>query len=269
MDIRNLSFSYGEQAFISDLTTTIKPGTITTIIGPNGSGKSTLLNLIVKQLMPKKGQIVLDGKDITCCSYKQLAKKLAIVHQYNQAPPDLTVEKLVSYGRTPYQSFWSNKGAEDDEIVDWALKVTKLEELAQKPVSQLSGGERQRAWIAMALAQKTNVLLLDEPTTYLDIFYQLEILSLVKELNSTYGITIVMVLHDINQAIQFSHNVIIMKKGRIQFAGDVTRGITGERLKEVYGITAAIRWCEHNGCPYIVPIVREEGKMDVKEREAI
>ena len=258
MDIKNLSFSYSEGAFIQNLNTAIEPGRVTTIIGPNGSGKSTLLNLIVKQLSPEGGQVLLNGKDITMCSYKQLAKQLAIVHQYNSAPPDLTVEKLVAYGRSPYQSFWSSKGEDDDEIIQWALQVTKLEKLAHKPVSKLSGGERQRTWIAMALAQKTDVLLLDEPTTYLDIYYQLEILALVKELNETYGITIVMVLHDINQAIQFSHNVIIMKQGSLLYAGPVESGITKERLYEVYGIHASIGWSDENGCPYIVPILKKE-----------
>ena len=246
MDIKNIDFSYGEKPLIRELSTTIEKGKITTIIGPNGSGKSTLLNLIIKQLQPKNGQIIVDGKNITTCSYKDIAKMMAIVHQHNSAPEDLTVERLIAYGRTPYQSFWSSKDEEEEEVVAWALKVTKLEALAKKPISQLSGGERQRAWIAMALAQKTDILLLDEPTTYLDIYYQLEVLNLVRELNKTYGMTIVMVLHDINQAIQFSHNVIIMKHGRIVYTGDAVEGITTERLQEVYGIQADIRWCERN-----------------------
>ena len=254
MDIKKIDFSYGDKPFIRELSTTIEKGKITAIIGPNGSGKSTLLNLIIKQLHPKEGQILVDGKNITTCSYKDIAKMMAIVHQHNTAPADLTVESLIAYGRTPYQSFWSSKDEEEEEVVAWALKVTKLEKLAKKPISQLSGGERQRAWIAMALAQKTDVLLLDEPTTYLDIFYQLQVLNLVRELNKTYGITIVMVLHDINQAIQFSHNVIIMKHGKIVYTGDAVVGITTDRLQEVYGIQATIRWCDENQCPYMVPI---------------
>lgn len=254
MDIKNIDFSYGDKPLIQDLSTTIEKGKITTIIGPNGSGKSTLLNLIIKQLLPKKGQILVDGKNVTTCSYKDIAKMMAIVHQHNIAPEDLTVERLIAYGRTPYQSFWSSKDEEEEEVVTWALKVTKLEPLAKKPISQLSGGERQRAWIAMALAQKTDILLLDEPTTYLDIYYQLEVLNLVRELNKTYGMTIVMVLHDINQAIQFSHNVIIMKHGKIVYTGDAVEGVTTERLQEVYGIQATIRWCDKNCCPYMVPI---------------
>lgn len=254
MDIKEIEFSYGDKPLIRELSTTIEKGKITTIIGPNGSGKSTLLNLIIKQLQPKEGQIVVDGKNITACSYKDIAKMMAIVHQHNTAPEDLTVERLIAYGRTPYQSFWSSKDEEEEEVVTWALKVTKLEQLAKKPISQLSGGERQRAWIAMALAQKTDILLLDEPTTYLDIFYQLEVLNLVRELNKTYGITIIMVLHDINQAIQFSHNVIIMKHGKIVYTGNAIDGVTTERLQEVYGIQATIRWCDKNCCPYMVPI---------------
>lgn len=254
MDIEKIDFSYGDKPLIHELSTTIEKGKVTAIIGPNGSGKSTLLNLIIKQLQPKEGQILIDGKNVTTCSYKDIAKTMAIVHQHNTAPEDLTVERLIAYGRTPYQSFWSSKDEEEEEVVAWALKVTKLEQLAKKPISQLSGGERQRAWIAMALAQKTDILLLDEPTTYLDIYYQLEVLNLVRELNKTYGITIVMVLHDINQAIQFSHNVIIMKHGKIVYTGDVVAGITTKRLQEVYGIHATIRWCDKNCCPYMVPI---------------
>lgn len=257
MDIKKISFSYGENPFIKELTTHIEKGKITTIMGPNGSGKSTLLNLMVKQLLPKSGQIIVDDKEVTDCTFKELAKSIAIVHQYNTAPEDITVRELVAYGRTPYQSFWSTKDDDEDEIVSWALQVTKLEELAHKRVGQLSGGERQRAWIAMALAQKTDILLLDEPTTYLDIFYQLEVLSLVRELNQKYGLTIIMVLHDINQAMQFSHNVIIMKKGQILYSGNVTKVLTEERLFEVYGIQATIRWCEFNHCNYMVPIVGE------------
>ncbi|WP_310605590.1 ABC transporter ATP-binding protein [Anaerosporobacter sp.] len=254
MDIKNIDFSYGDRPLIRDLSATIEKGKITTIIGPNGSGKSTLLNLIIKQLQAKKGNILIDGKDITSCSYKVIAKQMAIVHQHNTAPEDLTVESLIAYGRTPYQSFWSSKDEDEEAVVAWALEVTKLKHLAKKPISQLSGGERQRAWIAMALAQKTDILLLDEPTTYLDIYYQLEVLNLVRELNKNYGITIVMVLHDINQAMQFSHNVIIMKCGTVVYAGDTVAGITAERLQEVYSIQATIRWCDKNCCPYIVPI---------------
>ena len=236
------------------LNAEVKKGRITAIIGPNGSGKSTLLNLFVNQLQPAAGNILLEGRDLK--SYKQriLAEKIAIVYQQNNAPGDITVERLVKYGRTPYQSFWSSKDEEEEEVIAWALSATKLGELRYKKLCELSGGERQRAWIAMALAQRTDILFLDEPTTYLDIYYQYEILNLIRKLNRQFNITIIMVLHDINQAIQFSDNVIIMKNGAIVFDGPVREGITELRIEEVYGIKSMIQWCEQNQCPYMIPL---------------
>ncbi|BCJ92699.1 iron ABC transporter ATP-binding protein [Anaerocolumna cellulosilytica] len=254
MEAKQLIFQYGTNPFIKNLDTKIEKGQITTIIGPNGSGKSTLLNLFVNQLKPENGSILLDGKELSSYKQKKLAEKIAIVYQQNNAPGDITVERLVRYGRTPYQSFFSNKDEEEDQVIDWALSVTKLSELQTKKLCELSGGERQRAWIAMALAQKTDMLFLDEPTTYLDVYYQYEILNLVRELNQTFQMTILMVLHDINQAIQFSDNVIIMKKGRIVYDGPVREGITERRIEEVYGIKSMIQWCEQNKCPYMIPL---------------
>ncbi len=258
MEIKKLKFSYGEKNFIEGLSGKIEKGKITTILGPNGCGKSTLLNLLVNQLKPQGGQVLLDGKDIKRIPIKEMAKNVAMVHQQNSVPADITVERLIEFGRMPYQTMFSSEDEEGDAVVKWALQVTNLEHMAHKRVGQLSGGERQRAWIALALAQKTDILFLDEPTTYLDIFYQMEILTLVRRLNREYGMTIVMVLHDINQAMQFSDNLIIMKSGKIRYAGDVEGGITEERLKEVYGINAVIKWSKHNNCPYIIPIVEQE-----------
>ena len=255
MEVKNIDFTYGGKPFIENLSTVIETGKITTIIGPNVSVKSTLLNVVVNQLTPQSGHVILNGRNLSTMPIKEIAKEMTIVHQQNAAPGDLTVERLVSFGRCPYQGFFSAKDEENEESINWALKVTNLKDMAHKRISQLSGGERQRAWIAMALAQKTKILFLDEPTTYLDIHYQLDILNLVKQLNKEYGMTIVMVLHDINQAILFSHNLLIMKGGSLLYAGSVEEGITKERLKEVYNIEADIRWCPKNKCQYIVPIV--------------
>lgn len=257
MEIKNVDFSYDGKRFIGNLSTRIVRGKITTILGPNGSGKSTLLNLLVNQLKPQNGELFLDGINIQKMRMKEIARKMAIVHQQNSAPGDFTVERLVRFGRMPYQGLFASQDEEEEEVVAWALKETNLEKMAQKYVGQLSGGERQRAWIAMALAQKTEILFLDEPTTYLDIYYQMEILQLVKRLNEKYHITVVMVLHDINQAVQFSDNLIIMKQGEILYAGKAESGVTEERLKEVYGIRARIQWCKENNCPYIIPIIGE------------
>ncbi len=258
MEIKDINFSYGAADFIRNLSGTVEVGKITTILGPNGCGKSTLLNLLVNQLKPKSGNIILDGKEMSRISRKEIAKKIAMVHQQNAAPADLTVERLVRFGRMPHQSVFSTEDEQGDEIITWALRVTNLEHMATKRVGALSGGERQRAWIAMALAQKTEILFLDEPTTYLDIYYQLEILSLVRKLNREYNMTIVMVLHDINQAMQFSDNLIVMSKGGICYSGAVKGGITEKRLKEVYGIRAVIQWSEQNQCPYMIPIPEVE-----------
>lgn len=255
MEIKELEFSYGETVFIKNLNCKIQRGKVTTILGPNGSGKSTLLNLLVNQLKPQNGEILVDGKSIFKMPVKEIARKMAMVHQQNTAPSDLTVERLVRFGRMPYQSIFSGSDEQEEEVVTWALNVTNLEAMAHKCVGQLSGGERQRAWIAMALAQKTEILFLDEPTTYLDIYYQLEILSLIRRLNREYHMTIVMVLHDINQAMQFSDNLIVMSKGTICFEGTAAEGITEKRLKEVYGIRACVRWSEQNQCPYMIPLV--------------
>ncbi|MGF7145226.1 iron complex transport system ATP-binding protein [Anaerotaenia torta] len=254
MEARQITFQYGVKPFMKELHTKIGKGRITTIIGPNGSGKSTLLNLFARQLRPAAGKILLEGRDLKSYKQRTIAEKVAIVYQQNDAPGDITVERLVRYGRTPYQSFWNNHDEEEEEMIDWALTVTRLGELRCKKMSELSGGEKQRAWIAMALAQKTELLFLDEPTTYLDIYYQYEILNLIRELNRELELTIVMVLHDINQAIQFSDNVIIMKSGSIVFDGPVREGITEHRLEEVYGIKSMIRWCDQNQCPYMVPL---------------
>lgn len=259
MEARNLSFSYGEYDFFQDLNIRLEEGKITTILGPNGSGKSTLLNLFVRQFSPSKGEIFIDGSSIAQMKQKEIAKRLSVVHQHNIAPGDLTVENLVSYGRVPHQSFWKNKNEEDQEYIDWAMKSTNIHHLKDKYINALSGGERQRTWIAMALAQKTNFLFLDEPTTYLDISYQMEVLNLVKELNRNYKITIVMVLHDINQAMQYSDKLLIMKSGKIRYSGDTENGITKEILNEIYGIDVVIRYCPINHCKYIIPIqIRKE-----------
>ncbi len=259
MEARNLSFSYGEYDFFQDLNIRLEEGKITTILGPNGSGKSTLLNLFVRQFSPSKGEIFIDGSSIAQMKQKEIAKRLSVVHQHNIAPGDLTVENLVSYGRVPHQSFWKNKNEEDQKYIDWAMKSTNIHHLKDKYINALSGGERQRTWIAMALAQKTNFLFLDEPTTYLDISYQMEVLNLVKELNRNYKITIVMVLHDINQAMQYSDKLLIMKSGKIRYSGDTENGITKEILNEIYGIDVVIRYCPINNCKYIIPIqIRKE-----------
>lgn len=236
MEVKNLSFSYGKNKILRDVSFAIEEGEITTIMGANGCGKSTLFSLMTKNLYPRKGKIFLGGKNIQNLGLKDFAKKVSIVHQYNTSSDDITVERLVSYGRTPHMKMMQAKSEEDDRLVEWAMEVTNITKYRDREVGKLSGGQRQRVWIAMALAQNTKILFLDEPTTYLDIRYQVEILELVKKLNREFGITIIMVLHDINQAIYFSDKVIGLKGGLVEILGEPNDVITTESIETLYGI---------------------------------
>lgn len=244
MEVRNLSFSYGKNKVLRDVSFKIEGGNITTIMGANGCGKSTLFSLMTKNLYPRKGNIFLSGKNIQNLSLKEFARKVSIVHQYNTSSDEITVERLVSFGRTPHMKMMQARTQEDEELIQWAMEVTNVEKYKSREVSRLSGGQRQRVWIAMALAQNTKILFLDEPTTYLDIRYQIEILELIQKLNEEYGITIIMVLHDINQAIHFSQEVIGLKDGMVSFQGNPQEVINREGICDLYGIDLDVREIE-------------------------
>lgn len=252
-DIKGLTFSYGTNEVIKGLDLSITQGKVTTLIGANGCGKSTLFNLITKNLRPQRGEIRLEGKDISHVKLKDFARQVAIVHQYNTAPADISVEKLVAFGRTPYHGFGSlSNSEEDEEKIKRALEITNTEKLKDKAVAQLSGGQKQRVWIAMALVQDTKILFLDEPTTYLDIRYQLQILKLVRKLNEEYGMTVIMVLHDINQSLYYSDEIVAMKDGRITAQGKPEEIITSELIKNVYDVELGISAV--NGKPFVLPV---------------
>ena len=237
----NISFSYSrDKEFIKDLNISIPKGKITTILGPNGSGKSTLLSILSTYNKPSKGNVFIQDTNLNNLKSREVAKLIATVHQHNESPEDLSVETLISYGRTPHNKRGKSNRKENEEIINWAIKSTNLEDIKDKNVMSLSGGQRQRAFIAMALAQKTDVLLLDEPTTYLDIFHQIEILELVKKLNEEYNMTIIMVLHDINQAIKYSHNIVVMKNGKIIEEGKPENIINEKTIKTVYNVEGVI-----------------------------
>ena len=238
MRVDNLFFAYDKDDIIKGISFEIKDNKITTLMGANGCGKSTLFQLLTKNLKPREGSVFLDQRDIKDIRLKEFAQNVAIVHQYNTAPPDLPVHSLIAYGRIPFFKHFAKAQDKDKdkEIVDWALEVTDMSELKNRRMGQLSGGQRQRAWIAMALAQQPKILLLDEPTTYLDVKFQIEILRLIKLLNKEYSMTIVMVLHDINQAIYYSDEIIGMKKGNILFQGNPDDVITEESIQDMYGI---------------------------------
>lgn len=252
-EIKDLSFSYGNNKVIDGLNLKIKEGKITTLIGANGCGKSTLFNLMTKNLKPNNGEIFLAGQSVEQMKLKDFARKAAIVHQYNTAPPDITVEKLVKFGRTPYHTMGLSPNPEEDRgKVKFALEITDTEKFKDKPVSQLSGGQKQRVWIAMALAQDTKILFFDEPTTYLDIRYQLQILRLVKRLNSEFNITVIMVLHDINQSLYYSDEIVAMHDGKILSQGIPKEIITPKLIEDVYGVT--LETGEIDGKPFVMPV---------------
>ncbi len=240
LSAEHLSISYGDINIVQDLNLNIPKGKITTIIGPNGCGKSTILKAMARILHPKSGTIYLDGKAIDKQPSKEIAKKMAILPQTPEAPSGLTVSELVTYGRFPHQSGFGRVTTEDKKIVDWSLEVTGMIQYKNRPVDALSGGQRQRVWIAMALAQQTDLILLDEPTTYLDLAHQLEVLELLQTLNREQGRTIVMVLHDLNHAARFADYIVAMRSGKIVCEGTPEEVITSDVLKEVFYIDAEI-----------------------------
>lgn len=251
--IRGLSFAYGKHTVLKGLDLDLHAGRITTLIGANGCGKSTLFHLMTKNLRPDAGRILLRDQDISACRLRDFARQVAIVHQYNTAPADLSVEKLVAYGRTPYQTMGLSPDPEADaEKIRWALEITHTDKYRDKPVAELSGGQKQRVWIAMALAQGTQVLFLDEPTTYLDIRYQLQILHLIRQLNREYGMTIVMVLHDINQSLHYSDEIVAMSDGQVCAHGLPEEIVTPQLIRRVYDVDLAIRPVD--GKPFVIPV---------------
>jgi iron complex transport system ATP-binding protein len=236
----NLSIGYGERLIVKSLSIEIPDRKITTIIGPNGCGKSTLLKAITRIISHQSGSILLDGKDISKVNTKILAKQMAILPQTPESASGLTVGELVSYGRFPYQKGFGRLTKKDYEVIDWALEVTGTSDFKFRPVDALSGGQRQRVWIAMSLAQETDIIFLDEPTTYLDMAHQLEVLELLQKLNHEQQRTIVMVLHDLNQAARFADHIIALKDGEIVSAGSCEEVISHKVLRKVFNIDAVI-----------------------------
>ncbi|MGO1581272.1 MAG: ABC transporter ATP-binding protein [Peptoniphilaceae bacterium] len=234
MEVKKLNFYYGDNHVIKDLSVKFKRGKITTLLGSNGCGKSTLFKLCTKELKSLRGIIKLDGEDIEKINQKEFAKKVAIVHQQNRIMGDISVKDLVSYGRNPYLNFMQGPGDKDIEKIEKAIYMCGLEEIQNKSINLLSGGQKQRVWIAMSIAQDTEILFLDEPTTYLDIKYQIEILELIKKLNKDLSKTIIMVLHDINQALMYSYEVIGMYKGKVEFQGNPREMLTEESMSKIY-----------------------------------
>lgn len=253
LEVENLNVNYGDKEIIKDFSFHINAGEIVTVIGPNGSGKSTLIKAISRCLKPVSGNIYLDKINIKNMHTKNIAQKLAVLPQVKNISSDISVEELVSYGRYPHLKFGKRLSKMDIEIVDWALEKTGLTNMKKRFAITLSGGERQRAWIAMSLAQKSEILLLDEPTTFLDISYQVEVLELIKELNETLDLTVVMVLHDLNQAARYSDKILVVNNGELSKFDTPDKIIDKELLKDVFKIDATIYEDKINKCPYFIP----------------
>lgn len=241
LETKNTHIGYHENEVISALNLTFEAGKIHSILGPNGCGKSTLLKALGKQIQTTAGEVLFKNRDINTWSRKAFARELAFLMQVHESNPEVTVRQLIEYGRFPHKSKFERLNQEDHAIVDQAISLTHLMDLAERTVDRLSGGERQRAWIAMALAQQPAVLLLDEPTSYLDIHHQLEIIELIKRLNSEQGLTIILVLHDINQAAMISDHIIVLQSGALYDFGTPRDVITKEMLRDVFNVDAEIK----------------------------
>lgn len=252
LEAKDLYINYGEKPALKEANVQIKSGQIVTIIGPNGSGKSTLLKALSRCIKPNRGKINLNGRDIVKIHNKEIAQEMAILPQVKYVASDITVEELVSYGRYPHLKFGKRLSKKDKDIRDWAIEKTGLSDYRDRFINTLSGGERQRAWIAMALAQKPRILLLDEPTTYLDISYQLEVLELVKELNESLELTVVMVLHDLNQAARYSDYIYVLNEGEIHHHGKPDSIMNIQLLRDIFRIDAHIYEDKVNQCSYFI-----------------
>lgn len=249
----NLRIAYRDRLIIPGLSIALKAGEVTALLGPNGSGKSTVLRSLARLLQPEQGAIYLNGRNIIQQSTRAIAAQLAMLPQSAVAPGGITVRDLVGYGRYPYQTLLGGISQTDRAAIQWAIQVTGLEPLAERAVDTLSGGERQRAWIAMALAQKTQLLLLDEPTTFLDIRHQLEILSLVRELNRNHGITVGWVLHDLNQAAAYSDHLILLSQGQVVTSGTPQEVMTARTIRQVFGVEMTVILHPVTGAPTCLP----------------
>ncbi|MTB70305.1 ABC transporter ATP-binding protein [Streptococcus uberis] len=252
INANHLSVAYDQKVIINDLTINLPSQKITSLIGSNGCGKSTLLKALTRIIPNQKGNILIDGQDIAKMPTMEIAKKMALLPQVQDITDGISVYELVSFGRYPYQSRLGKLTEDDKKIIDWALEMTKTQELANQLVDQLSGGQKQRVWIAMALAQDTPLIFLDEPTTYLDINHQLEILELLRSLNKESQKTIIMVLHDLNLASRYSDYLVSIKDGKIAYQGDPAEIMTPEIIRDIFGIEAHLTQDPIYNCPILL-----------------
>ena len=253
LNVENLTLGYGDRTVIDSLDLVVPPGKVTAIIGANACGKSTLLRSMSRLLAPRSGHVLLDGKAVHSIPAKQLARTLGLLPQSPVAPEGIAVSDLVGRGRHPHQKMLARWSERDYAVVAQALQDTGTTELADRAVDELSGGQRQRVWIAMALAQETDVLLLDEPTTFLDVAHQIEVLDLLTDLNQARGTTIVMVLHDINLAARYADHVFAMRSGRVVASGPPSEVITDALIREVFDLDCVVVPDPVSGTPIVLP----------------
>jgi iron complex transport system ATP-binding protein len=256
LDAEHLTLGYGELTVVDDLSLVVPPGRITAIVGANACGKSTLLRSMSRLLKPRSGQVVLDGREVHRTPARQLARTLGLLPQSPVAPEGITVADLVGRGRHPHQGLLSRWSSDDDRAVAEALEATETTALADRSVDELSGGQRQRVWIAMALAQQTDVLLLDEPTTFLDVSHQVEVLDLLTDLNRRRGTTIVMVLHDLNLAARYADHLVALAAGRVHAAGAPAEVLTEDCVRAVFGLDSRVVADPTTGAPMMLPLGR-------------
>jgi iron complex transport system ATP-binding protein len=256
LSAEELTLGYGDRTVIDGLDLVVPPGRITAIVGANACGKSTLLRSMTRLLAPRAGRVLLDGKAVHRLPAKELARTLGLLPQSPIAPEGITVADLVGRGRHPHQGVFTRWRAEDDAAVAAALEATRTTDLAERSVDELSGGQRQRVWIAMALAQETDLLLLDEPTTFLDVSHQVEVLDLLTDLNHARGTTIVMVLHDLNLAARYADHLVAMAGGRVHATGTPAEVLTEECVRAVFGLDSRVVLDPVSGKPLMLPIGR-------------
>lgn len=262
---RKLTLAYEDTQIIADLNLAIPGGKLTVLVGPNGCGKSTLLRGLARLLKPRTGMVYLEGTAIHRLPTREVAKRLGILPQGPVAPEGLTVRDLVAQGRYPHQGWLQQWSQEDERMTQDALLTTGMLEFAQRSLDSLSGGQRQRAWIAMALAQNTKILLLDEPTTFLDLAHQIELLDLLHDLNRNQGRTIVMVLHDLNQACRYADHLIAIHQGQVYAQGEPEQVMTTELVKVVFGLEARIIADPITGTPLCIPMGRRSQLRNLRE----
>ncbi len=254
---RGVTLAYDQRVVIRDLDFTVPTGQVTVIVGPNACGKSTLLRALARLLRPADGAVLLDGRPLHQIPTREVARKISVLPQQSAAPDGILVADLVARGRQPHQSWWRQWSPADEQAVTEAMARTGVAELAGRYLDELSGGQRQRVWIAMTLAQRTEILLLDEPTTFLDIAHQMDVLDLVTALNREQGCTIVAVLHDLNQACRYADHIVFMRGGRIVAQGPPATVVTADLVGRVFSLSCLVTPCPATGAPMVVPTKKE------------